>query len=167
VKKENRKNKKSLSKFAELYKLYLWIGVSVSGVVGMYIGGVVLHRSKFIDNPVAEPFISFAIGALSSLVTTFLTRIRIESFKLKSKTFTPPTFLLKFIALLVPKQDRDNMFGDIDEGFPKLQKRIGRRMATIVYLKDIISMALPSIQKLVMKIGLVTGLWEFIKRKIL
>jgi hypothetical protein len=109
----------------------------------------------------------FSFGVVVSLWESELVKNLSRKKSLNKKSTKAPKILLQILSLLVPKQDRENMFGDLDENFPKLQKRIGRRMATLVYLKDIVSMALPSIQKLVLKIGLVTGLWEFIKRKLL
>ena len=134
------------------------IGFHLSGLTNFMIAGFSV-----------EPIIVFIISmiATGAALETIDQLFHILHKSNSKKSTKAPKILSKLISLLVPKQDRDNMFGDLDESFPKLQKRVGRRIATITYLKDIISMALPSIAKLVAKLGFAAGLWEIIKRKLL
>lgn len=77
---------------------------------------------------------------------------------------SPPQLATWLLCLFLPKADRDNIIGDMDEHFPKWVERHGLRTARLLYVKDACTMIYPAVAKLIVKLASITGLGEIIRR---
>ncbi len=75
----------------------------------------------------------------------------------------PPPYGERFLYLMLSKEDRENLIGDLAEEFAALQVRHGRKFAKVWYWKQVCGSLLPLIKRVV-RWGLLASAVEWFRR---
>jgi hypothetical protein len=75
----------------------------------------------------------------------------------------PPSFGERILLLILTKEERVNIPGDLEEEFKQITAKHGERYAKLWYYKQVAASAWPLIRKVV-KLGLITWVEEWIRR---